>query len=193
MTKQASIMAEIAAERQYQDAKWGGPRHDDKQETEGSFRSYIEEYSQGVGRGKGLNFRTAMLKTAALAVAAIERHDRLQPGTARTADFTMTRREPVAAPPTPAPTQAQVTLQVDMGEATEKLQADAAKVAETATQTVQNHVKELIQDAGKKASKKQQAKPPEVKTPETTTLPKVEELPAPHVEPAAPTETPKAA
>jgi hypothetical protein len=71
------IFDAINDERAYQDKKWGGAAHDDNQETEADFVRYIGEYSAGAGRSANYDFRTRMVKTAALAVAAIERHDRL--------------------------------------------------------------------------------------------------------------------
>ncbi len=83
------VLQEIRFERSYQDAKWGGPKHDD---THNSFDwiTYITKY---LGKAvqfedvwkKGKEpmfrpghdiFRNMMVKIAALAVAAIEWHDR---------------------------------------------------------------------------------------------------------------------
>lgn len=72
-----SLYAEVSARRRYQDAQWGGPEHDDVAETESAFVGYIEEYAAGEGRAAGRPFRDRMIDVAALAVAAIERHDRL--------------------------------------------------------------------------------------------------------------------
>jgi hypothetical protein len=70
-----SVIEEINRERAYHDAKWGGAAHDDR-ETTANWQYYLREYSQGEGRGKGRDFRTRMVKTAALAIAAIEAYDR---------------------------------------------------------------------------------------------------------------------
>jgi len=65
------VYAEIDKERAYQDGKWGGTSFDDTQ-TEQDWEKYIKEYSQGEGRAAGRAFRERMIKTAALAVAALE-------------------------------------------------------------------------------------------------------------------------
>ncbi len=72
MTTREKIFKEVDDERLYQDAKWGGPEHDDK-EREHDWTSDIERYVHGNGEH---GFRTSMVKVAALAVAAIESHDR---------------------------------------------------------------------------------------------------------------------
>ena len=69
------LYREIDKERAYQDGKWGGSAADDGR-SEADWESWIKEYSQGEGRAKGRAFRERMLKTAALAVAALEAHDR---------------------------------------------------------------------------------------------------------------------
>jgi hypothetical protein len=66
-----NVYEAIDAERDYQDAKWGGCDFDDTQ-TEADWQKYLKEYSQAEGRGEGRDFRTRMIKTAALAVAALE-------------------------------------------------------------------------------------------------------------------------
>lgn len=68
-------ISDVLLEREYQDEKWGGPSHDDT-ETEGSWEKYISEYNNAQGRAVDYDFRTRMIKVAALAVAAIESHDR---------------------------------------------------------------------------------------------------------------------
>ncbi len=69
------LFDEIEEEREYQDKKWGGAAQDDTQSFD-DFTKYIGEYSRGEGRALTYDFRTRMLKTAALAVAAIESYDR---------------------------------------------------------------------------------------------------------------------
>lgn len=69
------VLDDIRAERAYQDKTWGGSGFDDTQ-SEADWEKYIKEYSQGEGRAAGRDFRTRMVKTAALAVAAIQAHDR---------------------------------------------------------------------------------------------------------------------
>lgn len=69
------IYREVNLERSYQDDKWGGPDHDDT-ETEESWQRYITEYANARDRAEGYDFRKRMVKVAALAVAALESHDR---------------------------------------------------------------------------------------------------------------------
>lgn len=57
----------VLDERNYQDAKWGGPDHDDAQ-TEADWIYDIGDYSTR----HGVDFVTRMTKVAALAIAAIE-------------------------------------------------------------------------------------------------------------------------
>lgn len=76
MKSRTKVLHEVAAERKYQDKKWGGPAHDDT-ESEANWLKYIDEYAQGnVERTKDRPFRERMLKVAALAVAAVESYDR---------------------------------------------------------------------------------------------------------------------
>lgn len=74
-----SIYAEISEERRYQDEKWGGMAHDDNEEAEADFVNYVVEYAEGKPgtRSESYAFRRRMVKVAALAVAAIERADRM--------------------------------------------------------------------------------------------------------------------
>lgn len=65
------IYAEITGERQYQDKKWGGADHDDKQ----SQTEWMNDIA-GYLNHTTYDFRTRMVKVAALAVAAIQAHDR---------------------------------------------------------------------------------------------------------------------
>jgi hypothetical protein len=74
--RQEAVLNEIRAERQYQDSIWGGPEHDDTN-TERNWADYIVEYLSGLSpRTQHKGFRERMVKVAALAVAAIESHDR---------------------------------------------------------------------------------------------------------------------
>lgn len=76
-----NIYDEIRAERARQDAKWGGPQHDD-QESGTNWTDYITRYAAWAGMmwlmgGKGLpKYRRRMMQIAALAVAACESFDR---------------------------------------------------------------------------------------------------------------------
>lgn len=67
------IWAEIQEERERQSKNWGGAQHDD-QHTPNDWIAFIAYHA---GRGSyRANFRTQMVKVAALAVAAIESWDR---------------------------------------------------------------------------------------------------------------------
>lgn len=74
------VFAEIQAERVRQDEQWGGPEHDD---THGpaDWCDYIErqlsEADGVIGLQNPAAWRERMVKIAALAVAAIESHDRV--------------------------------------------------------------------------------------------------------------------
>lgn len=77
------VLEEIAAEREYQQERWGNEA-DDKLNTPNDFVSYIGNYSTKWFPG-GFTpynpdtvdaFRKSMIKTAALAVAAVESIDR---------------------------------------------------------------------------------------------------------------------
>ena len=68
------IYNDIKAERCYQDLKWGGAEHDDFH----NHRDWVTFIVQYLGRAAAPeDFRTSMIKVAALAVAAIEWYDRL--------------------------------------------------------------------------------------------------------------------
>jgi len=74
-TMNTTIANEIAAERIRQDAQWGGPEHDD-QHTPQDFLRYI---GKQVHKGQQAQFageREALVKIAALAVAALESMNR---------------------------------------------------------------------------------------------------------------------
>ena len=82
-----SVLFEVAKERGRQDAKYGGPNHDDKHTT-AEFAEFIEGRAYKVraldtaDREKPLNYgslkrpRQILLEIAALAVAAVESMDR---------------------------------------------------------------------------------------------------------------------
>lgn len=76
------ILDEIAAERTYQDNKWG-PSVDDTLNTPWMWTTYIANYSTKwmrgafkLGKSDVDDFRAKMVKTAAIAVAAVESIDR---------------------------------------------------------------------------------------------------------------------
>ena len=75
-----SVIAEIVAERDRQDAKWGGPDHDD---CHGWSRwiDFIDEhngkaYSEDDSEEAYVNARRRYIEVAALALAAVESMDR---------------------------------------------------------------------------------------------------------------------
>lgn len=77
----AYVLAEVAAERDRQDAKWGGPQHDDTH-SPGDFCGFVLEHASragsaamGVPEREFDDYRRQMLRVAALAVAAIEHYD----------------------------------------------------------------------------------------------------------------------
>jgi hypothetical protein len=77
-----SIYEEIKKEREYQDRKWGH-HADDNLNTPWMWVSYIGHYATtwmagtfSLNSSMTDNFRTAMVKVAAIAVAAIESIDR---------------------------------------------------------------------------------------------------------------------
>lgn len=77
-----NVFAEIAAERVRQDEQWGGPEHDD---THGpaDWMHFIDKqtvagvFDVELGEEKPGSYRRRLVKIAALAVAAIESHDRV--------------------------------------------------------------------------------------------------------------------
>jgi len=81
MEKRQSIYEEIELERQFQDGKWGGPKWDDTKGVR-DWVTYIVVYlGRAVNRdsewGRNLSLsRIAIVKVAALCVAALESFDR---------------------------------------------------------------------------------------------------------------------
>jgi hypothetical protein len=72
--RRQSIYREIDDERAAQDAKWGGPEHDDGH-CRGEWIGFIRGHLRMLDRR---TFRRQMIRVAALAVAAIEAHDRAE-------------------------------------------------------------------------------------------------------------------
>jgi len=70
-----SIYEEIAEERKRQDALWGGPDHDDRHHPN-DWILFIVDHAMRAFHDPHKNFRTQMIRVAALAVAAIETADR---------------------------------------------------------------------------------------------------------------------
>lgn len=86
MTKrQGTIFGEIVEERNRQDRQWGGPDHDDFHDERDWLR-YIRKQMAHAWRAAPLvgelmtDYRRRLVKIAALALAAIESHDRRQEG-----------------------------------------------------------------------------------------------------------------
>jgi len=82
-----AVMLEIAQERVKQDQLWGGPIHDDKHNVY-DWAEFILKQLKGLVMvehgGLTSNFREQMVKIAALAVAAIQWHDRHKKGLSTT-------------------------------------------------------------------------------------------------------------
>lgn len=72
-----NIFADIEKERRAQDAKWGGPAHDDLHLRQDWCR-FIEDHNRRAKYEVGA-FRRQMVRVAALAIAAIEAEDRKDP------------------------------------------------------------------------------------------------------------------
>lgn len=75
MATRESIFADINAERGYQDEKWGGPVHDDEHSVH-DFVAFITKYAGNAVEASAFDQRKALIKVAALAVAAVEKIDR---------------------------------------------------------------------------------------------------------------------
>ena len=71
-----TIYDEIKKERKEQDAKWGGPAHDDEHIPAEWRRFIIYHANLPFMVGEKEDFRYQMVRVAALAVAAIESIDR---------------------------------------------------------------------------------------------------------------------
>lgn len=83
------VYREVDAERERQDAKWGGPTHDDEHDPE-DWIAWIEQRcsraDEMVGcpeeewpeRGPEAEYRRNLVQVAAVAIAAIESMDRIK-------------------------------------------------------------------------------------------------------------------
>ncbi len=73
------VLGDVQAERNRQDAKWGGPAHDDEHVTE-VFVQLIQDYAAWARVMAGMDSmdkaRRRLVQVAALAVAAVESIDR---------------------------------------------------------------------------------------------------------------------
>jgi hypothetical protein len=79
MTTRQTIYNQIETERQCQDALWGGETHDDAHPACGWVALLVRHVGLAVDDGTAdadERFRRQMVRVAALAVAAIEAHDR---------------------------------------------------------------------------------------------------------------------
>lgn len=70
-------LSDVLKERHRQDAKWGGPEHDDEH-TPDEWERFIMKRIP-LESANDPTFRQRMVEVAALAVAAIESHDRTNP------------------------------------------------------------------------------------------------------------------
>lgn len=77
-----TVLAQVAAERGRQDAKWGGPEHDDEHTT-ADFVLLIQDYASWARVMAGMDSAEKALRrliqVAALAVAAVESIERKLP------------------------------------------------------------------------------------------------------------------
>lgn len=90
--RQAGVFREVAAERDRQDSKWGGPDHDDEHEPE-DWLIFIEQRAARAGEMIGCpeeeqpeirsdaEYRRQLVQIAALAIAAVESLDRKKAAT----------------------------------------------------------------------------------------------------------------
>lgn len=79
MDETQAVLREVAREREKQITQWGSAFDDENSQQD--WAAFIMHYTasgitERAGRYPAIAFRTAMLKVAALAVAAIEAHDR---------------------------------------------------------------------------------------------------------------------
>ena len=77
----SQIYVEIEAERRMQDARWGGPEHDDEH-TPLEWANFVERKLTAIRLAHIYPHeitRETWVKIAALAVAALESHDRKHP------------------------------------------------------------------------------------------------------------------
>jgi len=72
----SNILEEVRAERDRQDAKWGGPEHDDTHDQETWARLIDDRLPYPEDANTCKEYRQDMIEIAALAVAAVESLDR---------------------------------------------------------------------------------------------------------------------
>lgn len=68
------VVADVLYERKLQDKEWGGAEHDDKHDLDDWYR-YIQKHAIRIFKN-GDEARLAMIRVAALAIAAAESFDR---------------------------------------------------------------------------------------------------------------------
>jgi hypothetical protein len=73
MDPQVKIIAQVITERKHQDMQWGGPAHDDQHPIEHWMGYLLHQLDRIRHQHKD---RDALIKIAALAVAAVESLDR---------------------------------------------------------------------------------------------------------------------
>ncbi len=71
-----TIYSEIQTERNQQDVRYGGAEHDDTHSKD-DWASFIQEHNDRAFNETGADRRYELIRVAALAVAAIESHDRI--------------------------------------------------------------------------------------------------------------------
>jgi hypothetical protein len=69
------VLDNIRAERHRQDAKWGGPEHDDEHDPL-HWCGFVGEHLARARKERGVIYRYQMIRVAALAIAAVESFDR---------------------------------------------------------------------------------------------------------------------
>lgn len=77
-TPRGAVYYEIDRERERQDTQWGGPSHDDEwdeRDWETTIQKHVRRLTGGLGQPLD-DYRSRLVKIAALAVAAVEAHDR---------------------------------------------------------------------------------------------------------------------
>ncbi len=74
------VISDVKEERRRQDEKWGGPEHDDAHERRDFVRftrEHLDDARNALARNDDFaEWRKEMVRVAALAIAAIESHDR---------------------------------------------------------------------------------------------------------------------
>lgn len=95
------VLREVKAERERQDAKWGGPEHDDEHVTVEwvSIVYRLLEEASTPGQEHLAQFRKAMIQIAATATAAVESLDRKNPAVKEAMGAADMSKHPMFQPP----------------------------------------------------------------------------------------------